>query len=65
MKREHLGVPYVDPPNDGWVYSRIKANGKVKRRVPEVLSTDRDDACTTGNIRDWFSKMQLELEPSK
>ena len=65
LKRAREGVVYVDPPHYGWIYEHIAKHENLKRRVPELLGDTRHEACTTGKISAWFTKMENELNPSQ
>ncbi len=65
LKREHEKKCYVPPPHSGWIHERVNALDYVKRRVPQTLAADRDDACTTGQIGSWYEKIKKTVDPER
>jgi hypothetical protein len=54
----------VQPPSSAWAY-RWAANHSFKGRRPTTTVDDmRHAAATSGNIRDWFSRMTAQLNPA-
>ena len=65
MKKNREGKPFVEPPGRSWVSSSSKKVGGLKRLVPMPVEAARVEACTKGNIKNWFDRADEELCPAE
>ncbi len=64
-KKKEEGRFYVDPPHRQWVSEQLRARPELKLIQQSPLDEDRIEACTFGNLDDWFTRIEECIEPTK
>ena len=64
LKRLRTGKPYVEPPHRTWAYKFLHTDDDFKLAGTDILDIPRHLASTKGNTKDWYDRIEAEINPT-